>query len=140
MCQESIWQYNPVGNKSWLKILKKCLFRRRFSQKLENLKHWIFTEVKIWPRVCYLQKIQIWHKHIFQVTAPQKAIFFRPSKYKLSKPLLRSNFTSKFEASLIDRAKMASFSISSHISPKSIFFRLYFINSLLLTIYFSKYV
>ena len=77
MCQESIWQYNPVGNKSWLKILKKCLFRRRFSQKLENLKHWIFTEVKIWPRVCYLQKIQIWHKHIFQVTAPQKAIFFR---------------------------------------------------------------
>ena len=61
-------------------------------------------------------------------------------KHKLSKLLLRSSLSSKFEASLINRAKMAGFLIFSHISPKSIFFRLYFINPLLLSIYFSKYL
>ena len=63
-----------------------------------------------------------------------------PLKRKLSKLLLRSNLSSKFEASFINRAKMTGFLIFSHISPKSIFLRLYFLNRLLLSIYFSKYL
>ena len=49
MCQESMWYHNPVGNKTRLKIYKKCLFHWRFFQNVKNLKYSIFMDFKIRP-------------------------------------------------------------------------------------------
>ena len=84
MCQESICQYNTVGNKNCFKIFKNCLFRRRFFSKREKLKYPIFMEFQIWTKVCYIRKIQISHEHISQDTATQSGNFFQHFYFFLS--------------------------------------------------------
>ena len=76
MCQESFPHHNPVGNKLSLKIWKKCLLCGGFFQKWKRFKSWIFTDCKIWTKVCYLPKIQIFHIHILENTPSQSSNFF----------------------------------------------------------------
>ena len=45
-------------------------------KKWKSFKCWIFMDYKIWPKVCYLSKIQICHTDIFQNTASQSCNFF----------------------------------------------------------------
>ena len=122
----------------------KLSFLQTFFSKPQNVKYPNFMEIKIWTKVCYIWKTQMFCEHISQVKLHKDAIFFSiftfsckfPSKNQLSKPSLRYNLTSKFQASMINRVQMAGFSIFDNFSLRIILSRLYCLSYFLLTIYF----
>ena len=88
MCQESIFQNNPVGNKSYLKILKslKHVFFADVFFKTRNFEIPTFHEMKfkIWTKACFIRKIRISYKHVSQVTTKQSHNFFQNLYFFLS--------------------------------------------------------
>ena len=131
MCQVSLWHHIPVGNKTRLKILKNCLFRRRFFSKSiifeipefhgnENLDRGLLSPknssiLSIHVSSYSCPKSQFFSLFLFLfavITATAKYKF--ALKYQIWKPLVMYNLSANFQVYLINSLQMAAFSIFSY--------------------------
>ena len=153
LCQQLISHHNPVGNKTCFKIFFKMSFLQMFFSKTTKFELLNFHGIKnmdkglLFPTISnmvetYVASYSYTKSQLFSAILVFLTIITRtakyklPSNYQLSKPLLRSNWSSKFKASLINCAKMSGLLFFTDISQKSIFFSVYLTNSVLLSLYF----